>query len=89
MEWATSFLQKRHSVSFIPPEGGFFLTLRLNQEEEYLALGLLRKHHFLTHPGYFYDMSGNHLVFSFVSRPGPMRKALQAVIEEIPEGQTG
>ena len=40
---------------------------------------LLKRKNILTHPGYFYDLEGNHLVFSFVSSPSILRKALPKI----------
>jgi alanine-synthesizing transaminase len=70
---------------FIAPEGGFYLAIDLgkNGVEEEVACDLLEKHRILTHPGYFYDMEGQHLILSFVSRPPVLRRALEAVMAEI------
>jgi len=84
MEQAIRLLKDKSELSFITPEGGFFLTLTLEKqgiEEEEIACMLLEKHRILMHPGYFYDMEGNHLVLSFVSRPSVLQRALRAVIE--------
>jgi alanine-synthesizing transaminase len=82
MELATDLLENSPGVSFIRPEGGFFLTLRLEGEsadEEDVALQLLKNHRILVHPGYFYDMEGQHLVFSFVNRPAALRKFIKQI----------
>jgi aspartate/methionine/tyrosine aminotransferase len=73
-------------TSFIPPEGGFYMTIDLGKSsagEEEVACQLLEKYRILAHPGYFYDLKGDHLIISFVSRPQVLRKALSAVIAEI------
>ena len=79
MELATTLLKEQNTVpgiSFIQPEGGFFLTLKVDQDEDELVLKLLKEHHVLVHPGYFYDMDAQHLVMSFVNKPTILRKAL-------------
>ncbi len=79
-------LDGRPGVSYIRPEGGFFLTLSLRREdadEEAISCRLLEKHRILVHPGYFYEMEGRHLVLSFVSRPAVLRKALSALTGQI------
>ncbi len=86
MECAAILLRDQKKISFVEPEGGFFLTLRLEGkgvDEDEIALRLLQKNRILLHPGYFYDMERRHLVLSFVSRTTIMRKALNAVIGQI------
>jgi aspartate/methionine/tyrosine aminotransferase len=64
-------LEQRPEFPFVRPEGGFFLTIRLKDsgvDEEELAIRLLQKRRLLVHPGYFYDMERQHLVFNFVGR---------------------
>jgi alanine-synthesizing transaminase len=58
------------SVVPAPPLGGFYVVIpfdtdKCHAEEEDLAITLLEKDHVLVHPGYFYDIEGQHLVFSF------------------------
>jgi alanine-synthesizing transaminase len=62
-----------------PPEGGFLATLPLRQsvDEEEVACQLLKHYHILVHPGYFYDMEGQHLVFSFASKPAILKRSLK------------
>ncbi|MBM3790793.1 MAG: pyridoxal phosphate-dependent aminotransferase [Acidobacteria bacterium] len=56
--------------SYVPPDAGFYVTVRLEEiDEDKAAETILRKSRLLTHPGYFYDMKPDHLVFSFVHRP--------------------
>jgi alanine-synthesizing transaminase len=80
MSCAIEVLKGRKDISFIKPEGGFFMTLRLDgkkADEEDRAYQLLQKHGILVHPGYLYDMEGQHLIFSFVSKPAILREALR------------
>jgi len=78
MKQACDLLKEKDDVSFIQPEGGFFMTLRIHgkMDEEEIACQLLQKHRILVHPGYFYDMEGHHLVFSFVIKPSVLSKSL-------------
>ncbi len=83
---AADVLGDRLKGTFARPEGGFFMTLNLQgtgMEEDDLAYRLLKKHRILVHPGYFYDMEGNHLVFSFASQPSVLRRALKILLSEI------
>jgi len=82
MAMAMDSLKEILNVSFIRPEGGFFVTVRLvgeKADEEKATEYLLEKYRILVHPGYFYDMEGQHVVFSFVSRPGVLRSALKCL----------
>ena len=55
--------------TYTPPEGGFYLTLRLQDiDEERAAETILREHGTLIHPGYFYDMDPDHLILCFVQK---------------------
>lgn len=66
---------------FVAPEGGFYVTLRLQAEEESAAMQLLRDHHILVHPGYFYDIQPDHLVMTFIQDPTNLRRAFTAIAE--------
>jgi alanine-synthesizing transaminase len=59
------------------PEGGFYTTVQLPDsiDEEKIALRLLEQEHVLIHPGYFYDVLGNHLVMSHVSSEEEIRES--------------
>jgi aspartate/methionine/tyrosine aminotransferase len=78
-------LSKRKGISLVKPEGGFFVTVKLENKilnEEKIAVQLLRRHRVLVHPGYFYDMEEQHLVFGFVGRrTGPIRQLLNGIDE--------
>src|SRR5205807_4933072 len=90
MKLATDLLNDRPGIFFARPEGGFFLTVALKKhgvEEEEIACRLLEKQRILVHPGYFYDMEGQHLILSFANRLQVLRRALDAVMEEIRRGQ--
>ena len=81
---AADYLRRCPRCSFVPPEGGFYVTLRLEGlDEEGAAAGLLRDEHLLAHPGYFYDMKPHHLVFSFVQHPDVLNDALPRLAERL------
>jgi alanine-synthesizing transaminase len=65
----------------VPPAGGFYITVRLSSEEEEAALKLLRDDSILVHPGYFYDITPNHLVMTFIQDPANLRKAYAAIAQ--------
>lgn len=77
---AVDLLSRSDRLSLIPPEGGFYLTVRINDpkaDEEEIALDLLRRHSLLLHPGFFYDLDPPHLVLSFVSEPSLLQTAME------------
>jgi alanine-synthesizing transaminase len=62
-------------IRFIEPDGGFYVSLRLEGLlEESASIELLRREQLLVHPGYFYDMKPDHLVLSFVQEPEVIRE---------------
>ncbi len=82
--WKTAESQLRlfDHCSFVRPQGGFYVTLRLHGiDEEEAAIHLLKKHHILVHPGYFYDMRQDHLILSFFQREEIVRRGLKALKE--------
>lgn len=77
---AMDLLSRSDRLSFVPPEGGFYLTVRMNDpkaDEEEIALDLLRRRSLLLHPGFFYDLEPPHLVLSFVSEPSLLQTAME------------
>ncbi len=80
---AIETLSRSTRLSLIPPEGGFYLTLRINDptaDEETIALEMLRRESLLLHPGYFYDLEPAHLVISFVSAPSLLKPSLERLL---------
>jgi alanine-synthesizing transaminase len=66
--------------SYSKPDGGFYVTLKLNGiDEERAAKKFLNENRILIHPGYFYDMKPDHLVLSFVQKPEVIRYSLSAL----------
>jgi aspartate/methionine/tyrosine aminotransferase len=72
---ARELIEQSPHCSCCFPAGGFYVTLKLDQDEEAAAKAILRKAHLLVHPGYFYDIEPHHLVLSFVLEPQLMRDA--------------
>lgn len=84
-EFAEQQLQSAECLSYIKPQGGFYVTLRLRGiDEEQAAVHLLQRNNILLHPGYFYDMPEHHLVLSFVQEPEMMRETVRAFMETLP-----
>jgi len=76
-------------IRYLKPRGGFYVTLQLEGlDEETAAENVLRQNRLLVHPGYFYDMAPNHLIFCFVQKPETLRESLPKLLETL-EKQTG
>jgi len=83
-EIAASILSYTPGLSFVPPEGGFYVTLQIKNpkvNEERVALALLEKEGLLIHPGYFYDLPPGSLVTSFILKPALLKKSLAKIID--------
>jgi len=81
---AEQLLRRRDRWDFVPPQGGFYVTLRLQDiDEQDAAETILRERGILLHPGYFYDMDPPHLVLSFVPKPERLRSLLTRVLETL------
>ncbi len=79
--WAIAgrLLSGMPACSFVEPAGGFYVTLNIGETDEELAAEeILRDAHVLVHPGHFYDVDPQHLVFSFVQEPEIIQAALTA-----------
>ncbi len=63
------YLDRLEHGRYCAPEGGFYVTLRVERDEEDAAAAILRATGALVHPGYFYDIDPHHLVFSFALDP--------------------
>lgn len=74
-------LARMPQIKFTKPQGGFYLTVGLNEKinEEDFVIDFMKETGFMLHPGYFYDMEGSHLVFSFIHEPQIMNRALEAL----------
>jgi aspartate/methionine/tyrosine aminotransferase len=69
------------SKMFVEPSGGFYITLKILQDEETVAEGLLREAQILTHPGFFYDIKPDHLVMTFIHEPEVVRRCFGKIAE--------
>jgi alanine-synthesizing transaminase len=88
-ELAERALAGSRRCTYIKPEGGFYVPLRLEDlDEGKAAEALLRETRLLVHPGYFYDMSPDHLVLSFVQKPDAIRDKISKLLAAL-EAQAG
>ncbi|MBI5298740.1 MAG: pyridoxal phosphate-dependent aminotransferase [Deltaproteobacteria bacterium] len=79
-----SLLKDVDSIHFHPPQGGFYLTAKIEkkEDEEDFVIRLLEQTEVLVHPGYFYDYEeGIHIVFSYLAEPALLTKALPRLIQ--------
>jgi hypothetical protein len=86
------YLVSCRPCSYTPPEGGFYLTLRLDDiDEGRAAETILREHGALIHPGYFYDMDPNHLVLCFAQKHETIHNYFPGLTEALEKlaGQLG
>jgi aspartate/methionine/tyrosine aminotransferase len=65
----------------VDPAGGFYVTVRLSTDEDRAALQLLRDEGILVHPGYFYDISPDHLVMTFIQEHLSLQRAYTAIAQ--------
>jgi aspartate/methionine/tyrosine aminotransferase len=56
-------------IRFVEPKGGFYVTVPIAGDEEEAAARLLEREGILVHPGYFYDITPDHLVMTFIDEP--------------------
>ncbi len=76
-DMAVEILSTNPRISFVPPQGGFYLTFRVDApavDEEKTALDLLKREQVLVHPGFFYDLPPSYFVASFTSEPAGLRE---------------
>jgi len=74
-------LESLPGCAFVEPRGGFYLTLDLEDDEEAAAARLLRESQILVHPGFYYDISPNHLVMTFIEDPANLPRAFGRIAE--------
>ena len=78
---AGEILSGSRIFNYVRPEGGFYVTLRLEDlSEERATETLLQENGLLVHPGYFYDMDPDHLILSFVQTHEVIQNALQQLL---------
>jgi alanine-synthesizing transaminase len=73
-------------ISFTAPQGSFYVTIRIPFDEEETAVRLLEKQHILVHPGYFYDISPEHLVMTFIDNLESLSNHFAKIAEVISRG---
>jgi hypothetical protein len=81
VECRNAAVNSLEGCNFAMPAGGFYVTLRLGQDEEQAAMRLLGDSQILVHPGYFYDIAPDHLVMTFIQSPENVRKAFTKIAE--------
>jgi len=80
-------LKKISAITATQPAGGFYTVMRLLRgEEEEVVCQILEKTNVLVHPGYFYDLEGNHLVITHVGKTESVLKQLPQVAAVITSG---
>jgi alanine-synthesizing transaminase len=78
------YLTASSRYSYVAPQGGFYIALRLNGlDEERTAERIMQENHLLIHPGYFYDMDPHHLVLSFVQKHEVLRDSIPKLLETL------
>jgi alanine-synthesizing transaminase len=79
----TAAVDGLQGLSFNPPRGGFYITLRVDRDEEQLASTLLERDGILVHPGYFYDILPDHLVMTFIDDPDHVRGHFEKINRQV------
>ena len=64
-------------ASFVHPRGGFYITLKINGDENARAMRLLQESGILVHPGYYYDVEEDHLVMTFIHERDVIERSFQ------------
>jgi alanine-synthesizing transaminase len=85
-EVAIDMLTEGVGITFTPPQGGFYISLKIADQEideENLIISLLEKSNVLVHPGYFYEMRTPHLVMTFTQEEPVLRTALYKVLSTL------
>lgn len=82
-ELAVKALSHSRNLSLVSPLGGFYASVRWTgpeRDEEQWLIDLLTKGRILAHPGYFYEMSGTHLVMTFVEELEVLARAMGELV---------
>src|SRR5262245_34227484 len=56
----TASIEGLKGITFVQPQGGFYITIPIDHDEEEVAARLLEREQILIHPGYFYDIEPDH-----------------------------
>jgi len=79
-------LQPASAVTLLQPEGGWSVVVRVpaTSSEESQVLRLLRDHHVLVHPGYFFDFSSEaFIILSLLPKPEEFDEGVRRVLAGI------
>ena len=71
------------TMTFVPPHGGFYITLPIATDEEAAASRLLQTDRILVHPGYFYDIAPEHLVMTFIDDPALVKNHFETIARAV------
>lgn len=74
------------AVTRLQTEGGWTAVIRVPavQNDEELAIDLVRKVGVIVHPGHFYDFAGDgYLVVSLIVHPGDFRKGVSRILQVV------
>ncbi len=83
---ALKLLKSCHRISFVEPQGGFYMVLKLHidsLDEEEMVLQLLERHQVYFYPGFFFNLSdqnGPHLILSFLLEVKPLESGIKELI---------
>jgi alanine-synthesizing transaminase len=80
-ECRNAAIEGLEGIPFVPPRGGFYITVPIAHDEDNTAARLLEQDGILAHPGYFYDIAPNHLVMTFIDDPAQVRGHFERVRE--------
>jgi alanine-synthesizing transaminase len=85
LQCRTAAVEGLGGVSFVPPKGGFYVTIPIGNDEETATARLLENGGILVHPGYFYDIEGDHLVMTFIDDPHAVRSHFEGISRQLRE----
>ncbi len=80
---AIDILRKSSKISFVEPEGAFYLMMKIEGSgEEKFVIDLMKQTGVFIHPGYFYDYEkGIHGVISFLCKRDNLKMGLDRLLE--------
>lgn len=79
-EIVSGYLAQAGCCRYRTPDGGFYVTVRTDKNEEGIAEDILRGAHALVHPGHFYDIDPHHIVISFALEPGLLQEVFPRIL---------
>ncbi len=84
---ATAIFKKCPSLSFIKPQGGFYLFAKINHlkmDDEKFVIAFMKHAKIFVHPGYFYDYDdGVYILISLLLPHAQFKSCLQKLIKFI------